>query len=82
MLAIGGLVGALAAAAIADKLGRKMTVIIMGLIFDLGTGLQMIANYGSFLTGRIISGFAAGAFRIWLFRFISVKWLQSISEDD
>lgn len=71
MLAIGGLVGALAAAAIADKLGRKMTVIIMGLIFDLGTGLQMIANYGSFLTGRIISGFAAGALSMVVPLYIS-----------
>ncbi|KAF2111252.1 general substrate transporter [Lophiotrema nucula] len=57
---MGNLIGAIAMQPIADKYGRKMTILLSALIIFIGTILQTAAqNMGMFVTARIIVG--AGA---------------------
>lgn len=57
----GSFVGALAVAYLADKIGRKKTIIISGWIWVIGSILQAAAqNRGMLVVGRIISGLAVG----------------------
>ena len=71
MLAVGGLIGALAASYITDRLGRKRSVVVMGIIFNVGIVMEMFANYGSFMAGRVVSGFATGALSMVVPLYIS-----------
>ncbi|CAL1712087.1 unnamed protein product [Somion occarium] len=57
----GSLVGALAVTALADKLGRKRTIILSGWIWVIGSILQCAAvNRGMLVAGRVISGISVG----------------------
>ncbi|OBZ75357.1 High-affinity glucose transporter [Grifola frondosa] len=57
----GSFVGALAVTKLGDKLGRKLTVILSGWIWVIGSILQCAAvNRGMLVVGRIISGIAVG----------------------
>lgn len=58
---IGCILGAIAGGRMSDWLGRRSTLIIMGIIFSLGAILAAIVpNFGLFLVFRIVVGFAIG----------------------
>ncbi|KAF9004361.1 general substrate transporter [Cyathus striatus] len=57
----GSLVGALAVTQLADRLGRKKTVILAGMIWVIGSILQCASvNRGMLVVGRVISGISVG----------------------
>ncbi|KZW04136.1 general substrate transporter [Exidia glandulosa HHB12029] len=57
----GSLVGALSVSYLADKLGRRNTIIFGSMFWILGSILQAAAvNRGMLVAGRIISGFSVG----------------------
>jgi len=57
----GSLLGSLAVTQLADKLGRKKTVILSGMIWVIGSILQCAAvDRGMLIAGRIISGISVG----------------------
>jgi len=57
----GSLIGALAVTQLADKLGRKKTIILAGMIWVIGSILQCASvNRGMLVVGRIISGISVG----------------------
>jgi len=57
----GSLIGALAVTQLADRLGRKRTIILAGLIWVLGSILQCAAvNRGMLVVGRVVSGLSVG----------------------
>jgi sugar porter (SP) family MFS transporter len=57
----GSFVGALAVASLGDKLGRKKTIILAGIIWVIGSILQCAAiNRGMLVVGRLISGISVG----------------------
>ncbi|GCE13892.1 sugar porter family MFS transporter [Tengunoibacter tsumagoiensis] len=59
---IGSILGAVAGGRLSDGLGRKMSLIIMGIIFAVGAILSAFApNFPFFLVCRIILGFGIGA---------------------
>lgn len=61
IILLGGLVGALAAGALADHIGRKRTILASSILFILGAGLIALCNsYGYLLFGRFISGLGVG----------------------
>ncbi|KAJ9149235.1 Major facilitator superfamily domain, general substrate transporter [Pleurostoma richardsiae] len=61
LLTAGAFVGAGLAGATSDLLGRRATIIIGGLFFCLGGGLQTGAeNYAYIISGRFIAGVAIG----------------------
>ncbi|KIM75302.1 hypothetical protein PILCRDRAFT_827406 [Piloderma croceum F 1598] len=57
----GSLVGSLMVTWLGDKIGRKRTIIIAGIIWVIGSTLQCAAiNRGMLVAGRIISGTSVG----------------------
>ncbi|KAG6884963.1 hypothetical protein C0995_009714 [Termitomyces sp. Mi166 len=57
----GSLVGALLVTLLADRLGRKKTVILAGMVWVVGSILQCASvNRGMLVIGRIISGISVG----------------------
>lgn len=58
---IGALFGAFFAGDVANKLGRRKTLIIIDLIVIVGSAIQLINNFFSIMIGRIIVGVGAGA---------------------
>ncbi|HEX6778911.1 MAG TPA: sugar porter family MFS transporter [Ktedonobacterales bacterium] len=59
---IGAIIGAAAGGRMADALGRKKSLIILGIIFACGAILTAISpNLGFFIAFRIIVGFGIGA---------------------
>ncbi|KAF5309944.1 hypothetical protein D9619_010206 [Psilocybe cf. subviscida] len=57
----GSLVGSLAVTQLADKIGRKKTIILAGLIWVIGSILQCASvDRGMLVVGRIISGISVG----------------------
>ncbi|KAG6844282.1 hypothetical protein H0H87_008188 [Tephrocybe sp. NHM501043] len=57
----GSLIGALAVTQLADRIGRKKTVILAGIIWVIGSILQCASvNRGMLVVGRIISGLSVG----------------------
>lgn len=59
---IGAIIGAAAGGKMADALGRKKSLIILGIIFACGALLTAISpNLGFFIAFRIIVGFGIGA---------------------
>lgn len=70
ILLLGALIGAVAAGFIADKIGRKKTLLItMGVYFLGGLILTLASSYGLFGFGRFITGIGVGlgAFSIPLY---------------
>mgnify|MGYP001473182693 CR=1 FL=1 len=62
VLLLGCMVGALLAGRTADRLGRKRTFALEGLIFVVGTLLAVFAdNYWTLLLARVVLGIAVGA---------------------
>jgi MFS family permease len=59
----GSLVGALLVGWLADKIGRKKSIIISGMIWVVGSILQAAAvNRGMLVVGRVISGLSVSTF--------------------
>jgi len=59
---VGAIIGAAAGGRLADGLGRKKALILLGIIFAIGAILTAIApNLGFFIAFRIIVGFGIGA---------------------
>lgn len=57
----GSLVGALLVTQLADRLGRKNTIILSGWVWVLGAILQCAAvNRGMLVVGRIVAGLSVG----------------------
>jgi sugar porter (SP) family MFS transporter len=57
----GSLIGALAVASLADKIGRKKVIILSGLFWIVGSILQAaFVNRGMLVVGRVVSGLAVG----------------------
>ncbi|PPQ98671.1 hypothetical protein CVT26_013817 [Gymnopilus dilepis] len=57
----GSLIGSLAVTQLADKLGRKKTIILSGLFWVIGSILQCASvDRGMLVVGRIISGISVG----------------------
>jgi len=57
----GSLCGALLVSYVADRIGRKKTVILSGIIWVVGSILQCAAvNRGMLITGRVIAGISVG----------------------
>jgi sugar porter (SP) family MFS transporter len=57
----GSLLGSLAVTQLADRLGRKKTIILSGLFWVIGSTLQCAAvDRGMLVVGRIISGISVG----------------------
>ncbi|CAN6640987.1 hexose transporter Hxt15p [Trichomonascus vanleenenianus] len=55
--------GVIAMAFFTDKLGRRVALIVCGIVFDIGAILQTVAKgkIGLFYAGRVISGLAVGS---------------------
>ncbi|TRX94367.1 hypothetical protein FHL15_004834 [Xylaria flabelliformis] len=63
LLSIGTLVGALIAAPIADKIGRRLSVSLWCTVTSIGFVIQIASNnaYEQIIVGRLIAGFGVGA---------------------
>jgi SP family sugar:H+ symporter-like MFS transporter len=63
LLSIGTLVGALIAAPIADKIGRRLSISFWCLITSVGFVIQIAADhsYEQIVVGRLVAGFGVGA---------------------
>ncbi|MFI6865153.1 sugar porter family MFS transporter, partial [Streptomyces sp. NPDC050421] len=62
VLLIGAMLGAMGAGRMADRLGRRKTLAIEGLVFIGGTAILVFApGYVTLLIGRIVLGLAVGA---------------------
>lgn len=58
---LGALVGALVAGVLADKLGRRVTILLAAILFTLGAVLEAISpNTTILVIGRLIVGFGVG----------------------
>lgn len=64
ILSVGTFLGALVAGDVADRIGRKWTVIVGCLIYIVGVVIQMITGLGDALAvitvGRLVAGFGVG----------------------
>ncbi|KAJ8520790.1 hypothetical protein ONZ45_g2436 [Pleurotus djamor] len=57
----GSLIGALSVSQLADRIGRKKTIILAGIVWIIGSILQCAAqNRGMLVVGRIIAGLSVG----------------------
>ncbi|KAK8112481.1 hypothetical protein PG984_013007, partial [Apiospora sp. TS-2023a] len=63
LLSIGTLVGALMAAPIADKIGRRMSICLWTIIVSVGFVIQVAAStaWEQIMVGRLVAGFGVGA---------------------
>lgn len=61
MVAAGASVGSLAGAPVADFWGRRIALLVYGVIFTAGAVMQEFPKLGLFLAGRFISGLGVGA---------------------
>ncbi len=63
LLSIGTLVGALIAAPIADKIGRRLSVSLWCAVISIGFVIQIasIDAYEQMIVGRLVAGFGVGA---------------------
>lgn len=57
----GGAGGALLGAPLADFIGRKAALGIMGIVFMIGAGLQEVPILEAMYAGRFIAGLAIGS---------------------
>lgn len=61
MILVGALVGSLVSGSIADRLGRKQTMLLTAALFAAGSlATSIAATFDMFLWGRLLSGFALG----------------------
>jgi sugar porter (SP) family MFS transporter len=62
LLLVGAAIGALCAGRIADRIGRRKTVLITAVIFVIGVGLAAFCpDFYSLLAARVVIGLAVGA---------------------
>ncbi|KAF2748596.1 MFS monosaccharide transporter-like protein [Sporormia fimetaria CBS 119925] len=62
LLSIGTLIGALVGAPIADRLGRKYSIVVWSLIFCVGMIIQITSQYAWYqvMIGRLVAGLGVG----------------------
>lgn len=59
---LGGAIGALAGGPLADRFGRRWTLLISGLLFSLGALVSAVApDLGLLMVGRVVVGLGVGA---------------------
>ncbi|PSR88692.1 general substrate transporter [Coniella lustricola] len=63
LLSIGTLVGALVAAPVADRLGRRPSISIWSIVVSVGFVIQIASSvsWQQFMIGRLVAGFGVGA---------------------
>lgn len=63
LLSIGTLIGALIAAPLADRLGRKYSIIVWCVVFSIGMIVQITSTYAWYqvMIGRLVAGVGVGA---------------------
>lgn len=63
LLSIGTLIGALVAAPVADKLGRRPSISIWSIVVAIGFVIQVASNsaWEQIMIGRLVAGFGVGA---------------------
>ncbi|KAH9908917.1 general substrate transporter [Xylariomycetidae sp. FL2044] len=63
LLSIGTLVGALIAAPVADKIGRRRSICLWCIVVSVGFLIQVTASYSweQIMIGRLVAGFGVGA---------------------
>ncbi|MFC7921119.1 sugar porter family MFS transporter [Streptomyces cinereoruber] len=62
VLLIGAVVGATSAGRLADRLGRRKALRLIGVVFVVGTAIAALANgYLTLMAGRIVLGLSVGA---------------------
>ncbi|KAA8915760.1 hypothetical protein TRICI_002088 [Trichomonascus ciferrii] len=62
-LQAGAFVGVLLTSVVADKFGRRLSLVLCGLVFDIGAIMQTasVGQLGVLYSGRVISGLGVGA---------------------
>ncbi len=72
---IGAVLGAIAGGFLADRLGRRRSIILAGIIFSLSAlGTAVAPSVGALIAGRIVVGLAIGAAS-----FISPMYMSEVS---
>lgn len=62
VLLIGAVLGSMAAGALADRLGRRRSLLVVGVLFVVGTAVATFANgYAMLMAGRVVLGLSVGA---------------------
>ncbi|MDJ1131303.1 sugar porter family MFS transporter [Streptomyces iconiensis] len=62
VMLIGAMFGALGAGRVADRIGRKKTLALEGVVFIFGTAIAVAATgFGMLVAGRVVLGLAVGA---------------------
>lgn len=75
MVLVGAIIGAAAGGYLADKLGRRKSIIAASVIFILGTAIVVISrDLGIFLVGRLLIGSAIG-----IASFIGPMYISEVS---
>jgi len=66
LLSIGTLLGAIMAGPIADRLGRKMSIVLWNIIFIVGVIIQIAtsSSWVQLAVGRLIAGFGVGGLSV------------------
>jgi SP family sugar:H+ symporter-like MFS transporter len=75
LLSIGTLLGAIIAAPIADKFGRRMCILVGNVMFWIGMIVQMSAtrHWYQVAIGRLIAGLGVGALSVLTPMYMSVR---------
>src|SRR5690349_14975449 len=65
IILIGGLIGALFAGIIADRIGRKRAIAVTSVLFIIGAGITALSgSYTILLLGRFVSGLSVGVISV------------------
>lgn len=66
ILSIGTLLGAIIAGPLADKVGRKMSIVFWNIIFIVGVIIQIAtgSSWVQIVVGRLIAGFGVGGLSV------------------
>ena len=78
ILELGAWVGVLMNGYVADALGRRASVVIGCILFNIGVIIQAVArdaDYGYILGGRFVIGLGLGYFP-WLYHYIILKFRE------
>lgn len=84
LLSIGTLLGAIIAAPIADKFGRRMCILVGNILFWIGMIVQMTSTTAWYQVaiGRLIAGFGVGKLSVLTPMYMSVSFKTSLGIND